>query len=99
MRRIFRPLAIALLLAPMALTSPADACPACKDTVAGGDASSEMETLSGGAAGGVPGGFNTSIYFMLGIFIGTLGLVGHTIYRGARSNQHRESQRDKEDLK
>jgi len=68
----------------MALTSPADACPACKDTVAGGDTSSDMETLSGGAGGGVPGGFNTSIYFMLGIFIGTLGLVGHTMYRGAR---------------
>jgi hypothetical protein len=81
----------------LGLTSPADACPACKDTVAGGDASSEVETLSGGAAGGVPGGFNTSIYFMLGIFIGTLGLVGHTMYRGTRGRAKSDRRGDAKD--
>ena len=41
----------------LALTTAAWACPMCKDSIANSDAQQP---------GGVPGGFNTTIYFMLG---------------------------------
>lgn len=42
------------------------ACPMCKDSVPTSDASS---------AGGVPVGFNLSVYILLGTFFAVLGLV------------------------
>jgi hypothetical protein len=89
MRKTTRSLAMTLaLLSPLvAGVTPASACPACKDTVAGGDTSAtdtgEPGVMMG--SGGLPSGFNTSVYVLLGAFLGSLGLVGYTLVRGARS--------------
>jgi hypothetical protein len=88
MSKTIRTLALVLTFSFPAASqvSTALGCPACKDTVAGGDGSTG-EPIDPGVAstGGVSGGFNTSVYLMLGAFLGTLGLVGYTLVRGARS--------------
>ena len=65
-------LAVLLTAAPAAL-----ACPLCKDSVPSSDAQ---------APGGVPGGFNTTIYFMLGGLFCVIGMISMTLVRGARGN-------------
>ena len=64
-------------LLTLALTTAAWACPMCKDSVANSDAQQP---------GGVPGGFNTTIYFMLGAFFCVLGMISTTLVKGARSS-------------
>ncbi|MDB5173718.1 MAG: hypothetical protein JWO87_2900 [Phycisphaerales bacterium] len=59
----------------LALHSAAIACPMCKDSIANTDAAS---------AGSLPGGFNTSIFIMLGAFLGVLGMVAGVIVKGVR---------------
>jgi hypothetical protein len=66
-------LACLLVLAFAAL---ATACPNCKDTIA--------NTESAGSPG-VSSAFNTSIYVMLGAFLGVLGLVAGVIIKGIRA--------------
>jgi hypothetical protein len=76
----------AALLVGLSATS-VSACPACKDTIAGGDTSATDTNGSAGTTAGelgLPSGFNTSVYFMLAAFVGTVGLVGATIVKGAR---------------
>jgi heme/copper-type cytochrome/quinol oxidase subunit 2 len=72
MRRRQFLLALTLILA---LHSAAVACPMCKDSIANTDAAS---------AGNLPGGFNTSIFIMLGAFLGVLGMVAGVIVKGIR---------------
>ena len=57
------------------MTTAAWACPFCKDSIPSSDAE---------APGGVPSGFNTSIYFMLCVFFCMIGMVTITLVRGAR---------------
>jgi putative membrane protein len=52
------------------------ACPLCKDSVPTSDAQS---------AGGLPGGFNNSIYLLLGSLFCVIGLMSWTLVKGARS--------------
>jgi hypothetical protein len=59
----------------LAICSIAAACPACKDSIPSSDAQ---------AAGALPGGFNQSVFFMLGGFIGVLTLVTTMIVRTVR---------------
>ena len=74
------PLLSALLM--LALAGVAAACPNCKDSIA--------STADGGSAGGLPAGFNYSIYFMLLGLVAVLGFVGFTIVKGVRaSDAHR----------
>ena len=61
----------------MTLTAAAWACPLCKDAIPSSDAQ---------APGGVPGGFNTTIYLMLGSLFCVIGLISMTLIRGARGN-------------
>ena len=63
---------------PLLLTTAALACPLCKDSIPSSDAQ---------AAGNVPGGFNNSIYFMLGGFFLMLGFVTMTLVKAARTPQ------------
>ena len=72
MRRFSTILAIAWTLA---LTSAAWACPFCKDAVASSDSQS---------AGGLPSGFNNSIYVMLGGMLCVLGMIAFTLVKAAR---------------
>src|SRR5688500_14229302 len=77
-----------VLLASLAggfIAADARACPACKDTLAGGDTSAPAGPGSANVEAGVPSGFNSSVYLMLSGFLGTLGLVGLTLYRGVRT--------------
>ena len=61
----------------LALTTAAWACPMCKDSVPSSDAQQP---------GALSGGFNTSIYFMLGSLFCVMGLVGTTLVKGARTS-------------
>jgi hypothetical protein len=71
MRRAL-PLILVCLLPALAI-----ACPLCKDAIPSSDAQ---------APGGVPSGFNTTIYVMLGTFFCMIGMVTFTLIRGARSS-------------
>jgi hypothetical protein len=62
-------------LLTLLMTTAAWACPLCKDSVPSSDAQ---------APGGVPGGFNTTIYFMLGGLICVIGMITMTLVKGAR---------------
>ena len=77
---------IAILALLPAIAIPVDACPNCKDSVATG--ASDASGM-GDASGGLPGGFNASIYIMLTAFAGVLGFVGFTLYRGVRGPTRR----------
>ena len=66
------------VLLTLALTAVAAACPNCKDSIA--------SSANGGSAGGLPAGFNYSIYFMLLGLFAVLGFVGFTIYKGVRTS-------------
>ncbi|MEA2735733.1 MAG: hypothetical protein QOE14_2184 [Humisphaera sp.] len=70
MKRLLTPILLLLLTA-----APALACPMCKDSVPSSDAQ---------AAGGLPSGFNNSIYLMLGAFFCVLGFVTFTIVKSVR---------------
>jgi len=59
------------------MTTATWACPLCKDSVPSSDAQ---------APGGVPGGFNTTIYFMLGGLFCVIGMITMTLVRGARGS-------------
>ena len=63
MKRLSLILSIVLVLS---LNAAVLACPMCKDSIPNSDAAS---------AGGVPTGFNTSVYLILGTFLGVLTLV------------------------
>lgn len=65
------------LLAVLLLTGLASACPSCKETIA------NTETAS---TAGISSAFNSSIYVMLGAFIGVLGLVAGVIIKGIRGS-------------
>ena len=64
-------------LLTLTLTTAAWACPLCKDSVPSSNAQ---------APGGVPGGFNTTIYVMLCTFFCMIGMVTITLVRGARGS-------------
>jgi len=70
MRRLITPILALLLTA-----GPLFACPLCKDSVPSSDAQ---------AAGGLPSGFNNSIYLMLGGLFCVIGFVTFTIVRNVR---------------
>lgn len=63
--------AILLCLAGMAM-----ACPNCSDTVASADAAGSP---------GISAAFNSSIYIMLGGFIGVLGMVTFVMVKAIRN--------------
>ena len=77
----------ALVLNALLFAPAASACPGCKDSV-----NSDMGTTGGGDAttpSGLPGGFNTSVYLMLGGIFGTMGLVGWVVVKGVRTPSSR----------
>jgi hypothetical protein len=74
MRR-WLPLIVVVLM--LVLATSAWACPFCKDSVPNSDAQQ---------AGGVPSGFNNTIYIMLASLIGMVGFVSFTLFKGARTS-------------
>jgi hypothetical protein len=63
------------ILALLLTAAPAFACPMCKDSVPASDAQS---------AGGLPSGFNNSIYLMLGALFCVMGFLAFTIVKSVR---------------
>lgn len=61
----------------LALAGVALACPNCKDSI--------VSNADGSSSGGLPAGFNYSIYFMLAGLFAVLGFVGFTIVKGIRT--------------
>jgi hypothetical protein len=76
----------AFLLNAGVFAAPASACPGCKDSI-GNDNSATGG--ADGAASALPGGFNTSVYLMLGGVFGTMGLVGWVVVKGVRTPSSR----------
>lgn len=73
MKRIATILSVVLILS---LNAALVACPMCKDSIPNSDAASQ---------GGVPTGFNVSVYLLLGTFLGTLTLVLGGIWRAVQT--------------
>ena len=73
MKRLGIILSIVLILS---LSAAVLACPMCKDSVPNSDAQS---------AGGLPVGFNTSVYLLLGTFLSVLTLVLGGIWKAVQS--------------
>jgi preprotein translocase subunit SecG len=61
----------------------APACPMCKDSIS--DTARSGDFAGRGAEQALPGGFNTSIYYMLIGLFATTGLVVGVITKGIRS--------------
>ena len=78
MKRCTRLTALIVPVLPLLLSATALACPFCKDSIPSSDAQ---------ASGSVPGGFNNSIYLMLGGFFMVLGFVTMTLVKAARTPQ------------
>ena len=73
MKRLGTILSIVLILC---LNAAVLACPMCKDSIPNSDAQS---------MGGVPTGFNTSVYLILGTFLGVLTLVLGGIWKAVQT--------------
>src|SRR3954467_6205130 len=78
MKRWMHALSLAFALAACGLAS---ACPMCKDSIPNGESAMQ--------AGSLPGGFNTSVYFLLIGLFATIGLMTLGIVRGVRSTNQR----------
>jgi hypothetical protein len=63
------------ILTVLLTAAPAVACPMCKESVPSSDAQS---------AGGLPSGFNNSIYFMLAGLFCVIGFLTFTIVKNVR---------------
>ena len=61
--------------------SIASACPMCKDSIPNGESAAQ--------AGSLPGGFNTSVYFLLLGLFATIGLTTFGLVKGIRSTNVR----------
>ena len=72
-------------LLTLALASAALACPNCKDSI--------PTAADGSSTGGLPAGFNYSIYFMLLGLFAVIGFLGFTIVKGVRSSAANSEQR------
>jgi hypothetical protein len=70
---------LTVLVVCLLIVGAASACPMCKDSLA--SAKNDMQKVGGGSVGG---GFNNSIYAMLGGFFGALGIVAFNLFRGGR---------------
>jgi hypothetical protein len=73
MKRLSLILSIVLILC---INAAVLACPMCKDSVPNSDASQPT---------GLPGGFNTSVYLLLGTFLGVLTLVLGGIWKAVQT--------------
>lgn len=73
MKRFIPVLSVVVLLV---FAGVAMACPMCKDSIPSSDAANQ---------GGVPGGFNQSVYLLLGTFLAMVGVVSGVIYKGVSS--------------
>ena len=95
MRRI---LLLTLILGTLSLVQPAMGCPACKDSIAGGDSSATNAADAGadGSGPNVSAGFNLSIYLMFVSLFGVTGLITWTLIRGARGVGRGPDKDDKE---
>ena len=63
----------------LVIVGAASACPMCKDSLA--TAKNDLQKVGGASVGG---GFNHSIYAMLGGFFAALGIVAFNLFRGGR---------------
>ena len=73
---------LGVLLLTFVLAGPlASACPMCKDSIP----YTENAANAGQNSGSLPGGFNYSVYYMLGGLFLTLGVASAAIYKGIRS--------------
>ena len=66
-----------MLSAVCLMTQVVSACPMCKDSIPSNDAQ---------APGGIPSGFNNTIYVMLGGLFCVLGMISFTLVKGARGS-------------
>jgi hypothetical protein len=68
-----------VLFTVLALAQPALACPACQDAVINGSGKDDDDPMREARA------YNQSIYLMVGVPYGTLGMLSFLVYRGYRT--------------
>lgn len=61
------------------VAQPASACPACQDAIINGSGKDDDDPLREARA------YNRSIYLMVAVPYGTLGILGLLVYRGYRT--------------
>jgi hypothetical protein len=83
MRIALMTVVLAALLLPAAA---ARACPMCKDTIDETANVAQPQDRTAGPQASLPGGFNFSIYYMLGGLFCTIGLVAGVITKGIRDS-------------
>ncbi len=80
-------LPLLMILTLLSLSRLATACPMCKDTIA--QNSTTQPTVAGTSTSddtsGLGGGFNNSVYLMLGGLVGVMGLVAFGMFRAVHS--------------
>jgi hypothetical protein len=87
-------LAITVLLTTC---SGAFACPMCKDSASNAEgnlAASELKDQYTANGQGMAAGLNTSIYVMLGVLFGIMGLVSTVIVKGIRHTDTASKRRE-----
>ncbi len=79
------------LVVVLTLAGVAHACPMCKDSIPNSDVTNPVT---------VGGGFNASVYLMLGTFLAMLALISGVIYKGvADSNRFNDFEKRKAEKK
>lgn len=69
--------------------SGAFACPMCKDSASNGEGKAALTDQYTSNGDGMASGLNSSIYVMLGVLFGIMGLVSTVIVRGIRQTDAR----------
>ncbi len=79
-----------LLVLLLTLAGVANACPMCKESIPNSDVTNPAN---------VGGGFNNSVFLMLGTLLAVLTLISGVIYKGVSdSNRFNAIQKEKADL-
>src|SRR4051794_34104070 len=69
--------------------SGAFACPLCKDSASNGEGATTLKDQYTSGGEGMAAGLNSSIYVMLGMLFGIMGLVSTVIVKGIRNTDAR----------
>jgi hypothetical protein len=85
-----------LILTLASFPASAPACPMCKDSIANKEGTTDLKDAYSASGQNISAGMNYSVYAMLGVLFGTIGLVSTVIVRGIRSSDRAARQRERD---
>jgi hypothetical protein len=86
-----------LILTLAVSTTSASACPMCKDSIANKEGATDLRDAYSANGQNISAGMNYSVYAMLGVLFGTIGLVSTIIVRGIRSSDRAAKRRERDE--